>query len=117
MKAKLLVIFSLIIIIPTVTIICLGVNLSRSENDLVKEKFRELLTEKLYSVEQDISKILEERERLLLPITDIKSVNLDNLRDLSSQNPLINQLFILILLWQIKVITRFWDPQVNFLRL
>ena len=23
----------------------------------------------------------------------------------------------LILLWQIKVITRFWDPQVNFLRL
>ena len=23
----------------------------------------------------------------------------------------------LVLLWQIKVITRFWDPQVNFLRL
>ena len=95
MKTKLLIIFSLIIIIPTVTIICLGVNLTRSESNLVKEKFRELLTEKLYDVEKDLAKVLEERERLLLPITDIQSVDINTLRDLSSQNALINQIFIL----------------------
>ena len=95
MKAKLLIIFSLIVIIPTVTIICLGVNLTRSESDLVKEKFRDLLTEKLQNIEQDISKVLEKREQDLLPVTDTRSVNIDSLRDLSSQNPLINQVFIL----------------------
>ncbi|MCM8536330.1 MAG: hypothetical protein NE334_10365 [Lentisphaeraceae bacterium] len=95
MKAKLLIIFSLIIIIPTVTIICLGVNLTRSESNLVKEKFRELLTEKLYDVEKDLAKILEDRERVLLPVTDIQSVDISTLRYISSQNALINQIFIL----------------------
>lgn len=95
MKTKLLVIFSLIVIIPTVTIICLGINLTRSESNQVKEKFRELLTEKLHGIEKDVNKILKERELQLLPLTEIRSVNIESLRDLSAKSPYINQVFIL----------------------
>ena len=47
MKPKLFIIFSLIVIIPTVTIIWLGVSLTKSERNAVSAQFDEVIKDKL----------------------------------------------------------------------
>ena len=95
MKPRLFIIFALIVILPTITIIFLGINLSRSEEQAVKEQFREVLMQRLSDLETNISKVIREREQQLLPMTEDLNPQPAELRQIVNANPLINQIFII----------------------
>ena len=95
MKPKLLLIFSLIVIIPTVTIICLGINLTKSEQTAIKAQISEINKQRLRDISTRISQLINEKEIAILPVTEIRTTDIGELRQICRKNPLINQIFIL----------------------
>ncbi|NQZ56136.1 MAG: HAMP domain-containing histidine kinase [Lentisphaeraceae bacterium] len=95
MKTKLIIIFALIILIPTAAIVYLGINLTKSEEVSVKEKFRNILIEHLVDIEKDIAAVIEAREQTLIALSDFEVINSTKLTKLIGASPLINQIFVL----------------------
>ena len=95
MKPKLLLIFSLIVVIPTVTIICLGISLTKSERSSIEAQFNEVIKQRLQDINTTISKVIKDKEIALLPLTEIRTTDISELRNISRTNPMISQVFIL----------------------
>ena len=93
MKPRLIILFSLIVIIPMGTIIWLGISLSLRERTVVKEQFSQICLSNLNDIKQDITKKIESIE---IQFNDSnKDTNLFNVSANKPKDPLINQLFIL----------------------
>ena len=95
MVCHFIIIFALIILIPTAAIVYLGINLTKSEEVSVKEKFRNILIEHLVDIEKDIAAVIEAREQTLIALSDFEVINSTKLTKLIGASPLINQIFVL----------------------
>lgn len=93
MKPRLIILFSLIVIIPMATIIWLGISLSLRERTVVKEQFSQICLSNLNDIKHEITKKIESIE---IQFDDSnKKTNLFNASSYAPKDPLVNQLFIL----------------------
>ena len=94
MKPRLIITFSLIILIPVVTIIWLGVTLSQRERTVITDQFREISLGNLIEYNDAVTKKLENIESNFKKMNE--NVGYDNrLSNLPPKSNLINQFFIL----------------------
>ena len=93
MKPKLFIIFSLIVLIPMITIVALGISLSMRERTVVQDQFRQICLSNLHDVKQTVTSKIESMEKLFDESN--KGITLSNVDDNIPQDSLINQVFIL----------------------
>lgn len=94
MKPRLIIAFSLIILIPVATIIWLGVTLSQRERTVITDQFREISLANLIEYNDAVTKKLESIEVNFQDLN--KNVRYDNrMANLPPKSNLINQFFIL----------------------
>ena len=108
MKARLGVIFLIIVLLPLLLLVWLGLRVSHDEEFAVRQNFQDLLTAKLKDTNSEIARLLQRRERELLRITEpatfpallngtnpLSDSEVEALRDLARGNPRIRQVFVL----------------------
>lgn len=108
MRPRLALIFVLIVVTPLGVLGWLGFRASRNEEEAVRHKFQDVLHGKLKDIDDDISKVLQERERAFGTLTDgalftalpaasatLEAETIDALRELVRKNALIGAIVIL----------------------
>ena len=93
MKPRLVILFSLIVLIPMATIIWLGISLSMRERTVVKEQFSQILTADLNELKDQISRKIQSHEKLFNDAN--KDINIENVKNNLPKDSLVNQVFIL----------------------
>ena len=95
MKPKLIAIFLLIVLVPLGLLAWLGVRLAHNEQEIVQQRFRELLSGRLEDTKSAVARLIEKRERELLAITEIPTRDAAALREAVRKSPVILQIFVL----------------------
>ncbi len=94
MKSKQLITFLIILILPIAILAWLGMRIASNEQVIVTHKINELLLSKLVDYEDNISQLLEERERDFLKLTSFDNYKPDYLRNIIRKENTITQLFV-----------------------
>lgn len=95
MRPRLIAIFLLIVLTPIGLLAWLGVRVARNEQEIVHREFQELLDGRLKDTRAVIARLIQERERDLLRITDLRATDAATIRELVRKNPTISQIFVL----------------------
>ena len=95
MKPKLAAVFLLLVLAPLGLLAWLGARVVRDEQTDVREKFQALLAAALQDTGRQVARLVEEREREFLRLTDLSSFETGDLRERVRKSPLIQQLFVL----------------------
>jgi signal transduction histidine kinase len=93
LRAKLAIVFTLIVLVPLGLLAGLGFRVVRSEQELVRHQFEKLQRDRLREVESLMRKTLDEIERDLLKSTAITALEPDTLRAAVRRQPLFRQTF------------------------
>ena len=95
MKPHLAVIFVLLLLVPLGAIGWLGVRAARGEQQLVQQRFYELLHTRVAEVAASIGRRMETIELGLAKLGDFDHADADALRELTRSEPLVRQAFLL----------------------
>lgn len=95
MRPRLVIVFVLLILAPLAAIGWLGVKTARDEREIVSHRLLELLSQRLADIDGTVSKVVEERERQLLKLTDMEEMDAPTLREIVRNEPTIRQVFVL----------------------
>jgi signal transduction histidine kinase len=90
-----IILFVLIVCLPLALLAWLGSRLARNEQEMVQQRFRQLLTERLEDTDGLIAEYFQGQERELLELTDLENVDPDHIRRIVRRHPGVNQLFVL----------------------
>src|SRR5262249_43912494 len=107
-KARLAVLFLMILLLPLAVMGWLGWVVAHDQEQALRQSFQELLTAKLRDVDDDIARLLQERERELLKLTERPTIppfpeesaaytndDAEAIRLLVLHNPRVRQIFVL----------------------
>jgi len=92
---KQIILFLLIVFLPLATLAWLGSRLARSEQGLVQQRFRKLLTAKLQDTDRGVAAHFEKRRRELLELTSLEIFEPEALRQIVRRHASVEQLFVL----------------------
>ena len=95
MAKRQIILLLLMVCLPLAMLAWLGSWLARNEQEMVQQRFRELLTGRLEDTERVIAAYFQQRERELLKLTELDSLDADQLRQIVRRHPRIRQLFVL----------------------
>ena len=91
MRPRLIGILVLIILLPLLIILYLG---GREQEEVVRQRFQDLLVRNLQSINDRVNTLMAERERTLLPLTELDGVDHTEIRARVRREPLIRQIFV-----------------------
>jgi len=92
---KLVFVLLLLVCLPLALVVWAGVWLARHEQELMRQRFRELLTEQLRDTDQTVARYFQRCEGDLLRLTELETFEPSRLRDIVRAEPLATQLFVL----------------------
>jgi len=92
---KLVFVLLLLVCLPLALVAWAGVWLARHEQELVHQRFRELLTGKLEDTDQIVARFFQRSERECLQLTELETYDPSRLRDIVRSEPRVAQLFVL----------------------
>ncbi|MCG3148024.1 MAG: Sensor histidine kinase RcsC [Verrucomicrobiae bacterium] len=95
MKPKLLIIYLLLVLVPLALLAGLGVRMAHDEQTMMRQRFREILTDQLREIDATIAGLVAARERDLQQTLELPDFDPSRLRELIRDNPFIRQLFVL----------------------
>jgi len=95
LKPKLVIVFSIIIFVPMMTIAWLGLRISNSQSKMVELSFKELIDERLSDVQSEVSKLIAKRRNKLLKIAKSLPGETSKIRDSIGDERIIRQIFVL----------------------
>lgn len=95
LKARLTVIFALIVLLPLVILGWLGVRVARNERIVIEQRFNALALDRLRDVDLGIAAFLEQRERELLSLPRLSALTLEQLRSMGRESATVRQFFVL----------------------
>ena len=95
MAGRQIILFLLIVCLPLAMLAWLGSRLARDEQEVVRQRFRELLTEKLEDADQVAVEFFGQQQRDLLEMTELTDFTPDHLRQIVRREPSVDQLFVL----------------------
>lgn len=107
MKPKLLILFTIIVLLPLGLLLWLGLRLVDYEQQNTRQKFQELLLAQLVDVDETIGRLIEQRETNIINTTQSLELSSLSLRQSARRNPVIRQFFVLTGNGRL----RFPDPQ------
>jgi len=95
MKPKLIAIFLLIVVLPLALLAWLGLSLARTERDRAQNRFRRVVTDRLSDIGNNITLLVQDRERELLKVHVPRSEGIPGFRRVARKQRLVKQVFIL----------------------
>jgi len=95
LRPKLILILTLIVLLPLGALGWLGWRMARQEREVVENRFREALTERLRDINGVVVRSVEKHETELLRLLDRGSYETGELRELVRKSPFIHALFVL----------------------
>ena len=95
MAKKQIILFVLIVCLPLATLAWLGSRLAHEEQGAVRQRFRDVVLQRLEDVDRSVAAFFQQRRRELLALTDLHDFDPDRLREIVRRQPHIGQLFVL----------------------
>ena len=95
MRPKLIAIFLLIVLAPLILLVWIGVRGVRHEQEVVQQRFQQLLMSKLDDARSRVQELVGMRERELLRATESLGLGTADLRRLVRHTPIASQAFLL----------------------
>jgi signal transduction histidine kinase len=95
MKRRPLILIGLIVILPLAALIGAALRIAESEQIVVRERFREVMEDRLHDVNANVATFFENTERSLNQITAIDHFDVDQLRQVIRSQPSMLQMFVL----------------------
>ena len=95
MKPKLIAIFLLIVVLPLALLVWLGLSLARTEQDRVQARFRKVLADRLSDISNNITLLVQDRERSLLKVRVPRAGGVSAFRDVARKQRLVQQVFVM----------------------
>ena len=95
MKRRPLILIALIVILPLAALIGAALRIAESEQIVVRQRFRELMEDRLQDVNGNVATFFENTERSLNQITAIDQFDVDQLRQVIRSEPSMLQMFVL----------------------
>ena len=95
MKPRLVIIFLLIVLLPMALMLWLGVRVVRNEQEMLKQRFRDVLMGRLDDTTAVMQRLMEEREREMLRLTELRAFDAPSMRKIVRENPRVLQVFLL----------------------
>ena len=95
MAKKQIILFVLIVCLPLAMLAWLGSQLARDEQEMVGQRFRELLTDKLEDSDRVVVEHFQRQQRDLLELTELTDFDPDHIRQIVRREPGVAQVFVL----------------------
>lgn len=95
MKRRPLILIALIVILPLTALTWAALRIAESEKIVVRQRFRELMEDRLHDVNANVATFFENTERSLNQITAIDHFDIDKLRQVIRSEPSMLQMFVL----------------------
>ncbi len=95
MRPRLIAIFLVLVLTPIGLLAWLGVRLAHDEQQAVRARVQDLLQTGLRDTRSSIVKVLAERERELLRLTDLPALEAEAIRELVRRSGIVRQVFVL----------------------
>jgi len=92
---KLVFVLLLLVCLPMALVVWAGAWLARHENELMRQRFRELLADQLRDTDQTVARYFQRCEGDFLRLTELQDFDASHLRDIIRSEPLATQLFVL----------------------
>jgi signal transduction histidine kinase len=95
MKRRPLILIALIVILPLTALTWAALRIAESEQIVVRQRFRELMEDRLHDVNANVAIFFENTERSLNQVTAIDHFDVDQLRRVIRSEPSMLQMFVL----------------------
>ncbi|MEO2016627.1 MAG: HAMP domain-containing sensor histidine kinase [Fuerstiella sp.] len=95
MKRRPLILIALIVILPLAALTWAALRIADSEQIVVRQRFRQLMEDRLHDVNDNVAIFFENAERSLNQITTIDHFDVDQLRQVIRSEPTMLQMFVL----------------------
>jgi len=95
LKPRLIIVLLVLVLLPIGALAWLGWRVARDEQEIVRSRFRQVLVSKLTDTAGVIERLMDEKERRLLQLTNLTSTDTGSLRTLVRKSPGVSQIFVL----------------------
>ncbi|MCE5230017.1 hypothetical protein LLG95_10530, partial [bacterium] len=94
MRRRLIIIYVLLVVGPLALLAKMGTMWARLEQERLRNRFRELLTNNLRETDETISRLIQAKRRQFIELTRRAPADLRELENLVEKNPWIRQAFL-----------------------
>lgn len=95
MKRRSVILIVLIVVLPLAALTWSALRLADNEQTLVRQRYHDLMEERLRDLNTNVALLFEEKERHLNQLTAIDTFNVEELREITRTEPQLLQLFVL----------------------